>query len=105
VTVTVAERDGRVEVIVSDTGIGIPRDKLDLIFEPFVQVENGLTRRVGGTGLGLTISRALARGMGGDLSADSDGASWAAFTLTLPSAPPQSTLRDDEDRTELAATT
>jgi signal transduction histidine kinase len=105
VTVTVAERDGRVEVIVSDTGIGIPRDKLDLIFEPFVQVDNGLTRRVGGTGLGLTISRALARGMSGDLSADSDGASWAAFTLTLPSAAHQSPLRDDEDRTELAATT
>jgi signal transduction histidine kinase len=51
-----------------------------------VQVESGLTRTVGGTGLGLTISRSLARAMGGDLIADSDGTSWAAFTLTLPAA-------------------
>ena len=100
-----AERDGQVEVVVSDTGIGIPRDKLGLIFEPFVQVENGLTRKVGGTGLGLTISRALARGMGGDLTADSDGTSWAAFTLTLPSAARDRAWRDDEDPTAVAATT
>ena len=86
ITVRVAERDGQVEVAVTDTGIGIPRDKLSHIFEPFVQVENGLTRRVGGTGLGLTISRELARGMGGDLTADSDGATWSTFTLTLPGA-------------------
>ena len=105
ITVTVAERDGQVEVVVSDTGIGIPRDKLGLIFEPFVQVENGLTRKVGGTGLGLTISRALARGMGGDLTADSDGTSWAAFTLTLPSAARDRAWRDDEDPTAVAATT
>ena len=69
-----------------DTGIGIPPEKLTAIFEPFVQVDSGLTRTVGGTGLGLTISRALARGMGGDLVAESDGASWARFTLTLPRA-------------------
>jgi signal transduction histidine kinase len=105
VTVKVAERDGSIEVVVSDTGIGIPREKLDVIFEPFVQVENGLTRRVGGTGLGLTISRALARGMDGDLTADSDGATWATFTLTLPAAARQVAVRDDEDRTELAVAT
>jgi len=86
ITVRVSERDGQAEVVVSDTGIGVPRDKLGQIFEPFVQVENGLTRTVGGTGLGLTISRALARGMAGDLVADSDGASWSTFTLTLPLA-------------------
>jgi signal transduction histidine kinase len=84
ITITITEREQTVEVSVADTGIGIPREKLGAIFEPFVQVESGLTRTVGGTGLGLTISRALARAMGGDLSADSDGASWAMFTLTLP---------------------
>ena len=83
----VATRDGRVEVIVSDSGIGVPPDKLGQIFEPFVQVENGLTRKVGGTGLGLTISRALARGMGGELTAHSDGETGSVFTLTLPLAP------------------
>jgi signal transduction histidine kinase len=84
-TITVTLRAGEeVSVTVADTGTGIPRDKLAAIFEPFVQVDSGLTRTVGGTGLGLTISRTLARGMGGDLVAESDGASWAKFTLTLP---------------------
>jgi signal transduction histidine kinase len=86
ITVTVATRGDEVSVVVADTGIGIPPEKLTAIFEPFVQVESGLTRTVGGTGLGLTISRALARGMHGDLVAESDGASWAAFTLTLPAS-------------------
>ena len=84
ITVTLRPGDEAVSVTVADTGTGIPADKLTAIFEPFVQVDSGLTRTVGGTGLGLTISRALARGMGGDLVADSDGASWAMFTLTLP---------------------
>ena len=53
----------RIEVI--DTGVGIPADKLDSIFEPFVQAEASTARRFGGTGLGLTISRGLARAMGG----------------------------------------
>jgi signal transduction histidine kinase len=86
ITVTVVGQGKQVSVAVADTGIGIPPEKLIAIFEPFVQVESGLTRTVGGTGLGLTISRALARGMGGDLFAESDGASWATFTLTLPAS-------------------
>lgn len=86
ITITVVEQGKQVSVAVADTGIGIPAEKLVAIFEPFVQVESGLTRTVGGTGLGLTISRALARGMGGDLVAESDGASWATFTLTLPAS-------------------
>jgi signal transduction histidine kinase len=96
ISVSVCERDGRVEVKVTDTGIGIPAEKLAAIFEPFVQVDSGLTRTVGGTGLGLTISRALARGMGGDLTADSDGSTWAAFTLSIPA----SRTRDDGRSTD-----
>jgi signal transduction histidine kinase len=84
ITVTVSQLDDEVAIAVQDTGIGIPPEKLGAIFEPFVQVESGLTRTVGGTGLGLTISKGLARAMGGNLMAESDGATFARFTLTLP---------------------
>ena len=86
IAVDVSERDDHVAITVADTGIGIAPEKLGVIFDPFVQVESGLTRTVGGTGLGLTISRALARAMGGDLTAVSDGATGARFTVTLPLA-------------------
>ena len=68
---------------VADTGIGIPRDKLEAIFQPFVQVRTDYTRDAGGTGLGLAISRDLARGMGGDLRARSTEGRGSAFTVTL----------------------
>ena len=76
-----------VEVTVSDTGSGIPGDKLEAIFEPFVQVERGLSSSHEGTGLGLSISRDLARRMGGELSAASALGAGATFVLTLPRAP------------------
>ena len=69
---------------VRDTGIGIPESKLETIFEPFVQIDAGVTRSVEGTGLGLAISRDLARGMGGDLSARSVNGEGSTFTLLLP---------------------
>jgi len=71
---------------VTDTGIGIPRDKQDSIFDPFVQVHRNLTLGNSGTGLGLAISRDLARGMGGDLRVRSVEGKGSAFTLTLPRA-------------------
>ena len=71
-------------VRVRDTGRGIPRDKLQAIFEPFVQVDSGLKRGIGGTGLGLAISRELARGMAGNLTAESVDEGGAVFTLALP---------------------
>jgi len=74
----------RVLLQVSDTGIGIPRDKLGLIFDPFVQVHRKLTNSVEGSGLGLAISRDLARGMGGDLRASSVEGEGSTFTLALP---------------------
>ena len=76
----------RVEIDVADTGRGIDPDMLDTIFEPFVQVEQQLTRTAEGTGLGLAISRALARGMGGDVVATSEPPNGSTFTLVLPKA-------------------
>jgi len=71
-------------VRVVDTGLGIPVEKLEAIFEPFVQVDQYLTREGHGTGLGLSISRDLARAMGGDISVESVLGAGAVFTLTLP---------------------
>jgi signal transduction histidine kinase len=73
-------------VRVRDTGIGIPADKLDVIFEPFTQVRAELTRTREGTGLGLAIARDLARGMGGDLRVESVLGEGSTFTVTLPAA-------------------
>jgi signal transduction histidine kinase len=72
---------------VSDTGPGIPAEKLESIFEPFVQLTSGLTERQGGVGLGLAISRDLARAMGGDLTVESTENVGSRFTLMLSRAP------------------
>src|SRR5690606_1537038 len=74
----------RVYISVRDTGIGIPAERLESIFEPFVQVRADLTRTAEGTGLGLAISRDLALGMGGDLTAESAPGSGSVFVLWLP---------------------
>jgi signal transduction histidine kinase/PAS domain-containing protein len=86
VAVACAAAGDRVAVRVTDSGIGIPAAELDRIFEPFVQVNASLTRTQEGTGLGLSISRDLARGMGGDLTAESTLGLGSTFTLTLPRA-------------------
>ena len=77
---------GEVRVTISDTGRGIRADQITRVFEPFVQVDANLTRTQDGVGLGLAISRDLARGMGGDLAAESVPGRGSAFTLTLPAA-------------------
>ncbi len=76
--------DDTLSVSVIDTGIGIDADKLETIFEPFVQIGRSLSSAHEGTGLGLAISRDLARGMGGDLTARSEQGVGSTFTLTLP---------------------
>jgi signal transduction histidine kinase len=71
---------------VDDTGTGIPSDKLDAIFEPFVQVNRDYSSKHEGTGLGLSISRDLARRMGGDLTVESTPGEGSSFILSLPRA-------------------
>jgi len=78
----------RVRIGIIDTGIGIPADKLHVIFDPFVQVRGDLARRHEGTGLGLAISRDLARAMGGDLTVESTLHEGSTFTLVLPRPTP-----------------
>jgi signal transduction histidine kinase len=72
---------------VTDSGAGIPEDALERIFEPFVQLDGGLTRAAEGAGLGLAISRRLARLMGGDLTVDSVLGQGSTFTLSLVRVP------------------
>jgi signal transduction histidine kinase len=86
IDISCLREDGRVRVHVRDTGIGIPAEKLDAIFDPFVQVRADLTRPHEGTGLGLAISRDLARGMGGELTVVSTPGEGSTFTLSLPAA-------------------
>jgi signal transduction histidine kinase len=71
---------------INDTGIGIPGEKHEAIFEPFIQLKEGLVGRESGVGLGLAISRDLAQAMGGDLTVESVDGRGARFTLSLPRA-------------------
>ncbi|GJG85442.1 hypothetical protein tb265_06230 [Gemmatimonadetes bacterium T265] len=93
IEVALSGREGEAEhpdvayLTVRDNGIGIPRGRQDVIFDPFVQVREGLTRPFEGTGLGLAISRDLARGMGGDLRVRSQEGKGSVFTVTLRRTP------------------
>jgi signal transduction histidine kinase len=86
VTLEWAANDSAVLTRVQDSGCGIPSDRLENVFEPFVQVDSSRTRPHGGTGLGLSISRDFAEGMGGKLYVESELGKGSIFTLVLPQA-------------------
>lgn len=89
ITVTTLPLDSRMGAFsVRDTGIGMSADELKLVFEPFVQFDSKLAREHTGTGLGMPISRELARGMGGELTATSEPGVGSVFTLSLPLGAP-----------------
>jgi signal transduction histidine kinase len=95
-----AEAHGDVVAITTrDTGVGIAADALERIFEPFVQIDRSLTSVREGVGLGLAISRDLARGMGGDITVRSRPGEGACFTLTLP----RTVAREGEEAEQAAA--
>jgi len=87
VRLSAVEADGRIRFRVSDTGGGIAPEHLEKIFEPFWQVEQTSTRRVGGTGLGLSVARRLARLLGGEVYVESTSEKGSTFTLDLPIDP------------------
>jgi CheY-like chemotaxis protein len=72
------------ECQVQDTGIGIPPDKVDRLFEKFSQIDSSITRRYGGTGLGLVICKRLVEGMGGQIRAESKQREGSTFTFVIP---------------------
>lgn len=89
VTVVAKHRGSRARIAVHDTGVGISAEELPRIFDAFHQADSSFTRRYGGTGLGLTIARELARAMGGDLVCTSQQGRGSCFTVTvdLPTVP------------------
>lgn len=84
VSVKLATSGENVEITVHDTGIGIAAEHVDKVFDPFWQVEQKATRRAGGTGLGLTVTRRLARLLGGDVLVQSSVGEGTTFTISIP---------------------
>lgn len=110
ITVSVRAADGgeKFEIAVSDTGIGIPEDKLDQIFEKFTQADSSIDRRYGGTGLGLPICAQLANLLGGSVKVESEVGKGSAFTLTLPlvaAVAPAKSAKEGEPRLQLSNST
>ena len=84
ITISATDRDGRVELSVTDTGIGIAKENLDKIFDEFRQVDGSSTREYGGTGLGLAITRRLVKLLGGEIRVESEIGKGSTFIINIP---------------------
>jgi CheY-like chemotaxis protein len=84
ITILASFINGKLEIVVTDTGVGIPKEKLPRIFERFYQADDSSTRDKEGSGIGLSLSRDLAELMGGDISVISEMGEGATFTVVLP---------------------
>ena len=87
ITVSATPQGGCIEISVKDTGVGIAEEKIDKVFDPFVQAGRQLNQPAQGVGLGLAISRDLARAMNGEICLESTVGKGSTFTLSLPRAP------------------
>ena len=85
-----------IHIAVTDTGRGIPLDKLPALFQPFSQVDRHSTREPGGTGLGLVITRRFCQMMGGDVTVESEYGKGSRFTITLPRHAASKSANDDK---------
>ena len=84
IELTAYRSDHRVIICLTDTGVGIPQDKIDRVFEPFFQAQSGPTREYSGVGLGLAISRDFVRAMGGSIAIESEAGKGCTVTIDLP---------------------
>jgi two-component system, sensor histidine kinase and response regulator len=84
ITVKCVQKGAKIKIAVHDTGPGIDKDKLDLLFKPFTQLDTGLTRKYEGTGLGLSISKRLSELLNGDIEVESQPGEGSVFSLILP---------------------
>ncbi|WP_417488094.1 ATP-binding protein [Maricaulis sp.] len=94
-----ADRAGLLEIRITDTGIGIPPEKLATLFSPFTQSDAAIAGEFGGTGLGLSIARDLAQLMGGDITAEATPGQGSTFTLTFTAKPAQTKPATQKDLT------
>jgi signal transduction histidine kinase len=90
---------GHVKVDVTDTGIGIPPDKQERLFQRFSQADSSTTRKFGGTGLGLAICKQLLEKMGGQIGLNSDPGQGSTFWFIIPVRPPET---GQEEASEVA---
>lgn len=100
VTVRGERQEDRIVIHVRDTGIGIPPEQMDHLFDPFWQAEEATTRRVGGTGLGLPVARRLTHLLGGTLSVESEVGRGSTFTVSIPRTVGEASTQSDERERE-----